>query len=169
VHTLAFSPDGKLLALGFDVTLKLWDLTSNADLRTLGVHLYQSTQIIFSPDGKLIASRSLFDYKLLNVSSGRVLRTSQPSYHTAGKISFSDDGSVLQIDGRSIYDISGKNPGMNPTKSLTIDREWVVWGTERVLWLPPEYRSGLVEVHRGNIAICLKSGLAVFVKFAFED
>jgi WD40 repeat protein len=169
VGGLAFSPDGKLLAIGSFKTVKLWDLISNADPRTLGVHRYQILQVIFSPDGKLIASGDGPYYKLWDVSSGILLRTLNPSYLAHGKISFSDDGSVLQIDGKSIYDISGKNPGMNLIKSVSIYREWVLWGTERLLWLPPEYRPDLVKVHRGNIAICTSSGLVVFIKFAFED
>jgi WD40 repeat protein len=169
VNALAFSPDGKLLASGSDKSVKLWDLTSNSDPRTLGVHPWQITQVIFSPDGKLIASGDGFYFKLWDVSSGRVLWTLQPSYHAHGKISFSDDDSILQIDGRSFCVMSGEDSGMNPAKSVTIDREWVVWGKERVLWLPPEYRSHMVEVYRDNIAIYLRSGLAVFIKFAFED
>jgi WD40 repeat protein len=169
VDMLAFSPDGNLLALGSYDTIKLWDLTSNSDPRTLGVHPFQITQVIFSPTGKLIASGDGFYVKLWDVSSGRVLWTLQPPCYPLGKISFSDDGSVLQIDGIPIYVSSGKRTGMSPTKPVTIDRDWVLRGTERLLWLPPEYRPDLVEVHRDNIAICLNSGLVVFIQFAFED
>jgi WD40 repeat protein len=169
VKALAFSPDGKLLALGSYNTVKLWDLTSNADLRTLGVHSYHIIQVIFSSDGKLIVSQDSGEvFKIWDASSGRVLERLQIPFFNHDKISFSDDGSVLQRNGKPCYIIS-KNPGLKIAKSLSIEREWVVWGTERFLWLPPEYRSDLVEVHRGNIAICLKSGLVVFIQFAFED
>jgi len=32
------------------------------------------------------------------------------------------------------------NPGLNSGPRLVINGEWITWGSDRILWLPPEYR-----------------------------
>jgi WD40 repeat protein len=169
VNALAFSPDGRLLASGSFDNIKLWDFTSSAILRTLEDHSREVTQITFSPDGKFIASQDKgCILKLWDASSGSVLVTLQLAFHDYLKISFSDNGSILQRNGKPIYAISSKDSGMSLAKSVSIDREWVLWGTERFLWLPREYRSNVIAVHRDSITFSVTNGLAVFIKFAFE-
>src|SRR5437588_2103133 len=59
VRAVAFSPDGKTLASGsFDMTIKLWDVTSGTQLRTLTGHSGTVDSVAFSPDGKTLASGS---------------------------------------------------------------------------------------------------------------
>jgi len=49
---VAFSPDGTLLASGSEAsTIKLWDVTTGVELRTLGGHAAAVTSVAFSPDG----------------------------------------------------------------------------------------------------------------------
>ncbi|MBI2805482.1 MAG: TIGR03067 domain-containing protein [Planctomycetes bacterium] len=65
IATVAFSPDGKLLASsnGADGTLWLHDAQTGKDVRELKGHADCVTSLAFSPDGKLLASCGA-DYKV---------------------------------------------------------------------------------------------------------
>ncbi len=58
-NSVAFSPDGSLLASGsHDFTVQLWDTAEGQLVATLGPHQGAVFDITFSPDGQLIASAS---------------------------------------------------------------------------------------------------------------
>src|SRR5262245_44546916 len=58
IRTFAFSPDGKVIASGGGNTIKLWDVATGRELRTISGHSYEVFSVAFSPDGKVIASGS---------------------------------------------------------------------------------------------------------------
>lgn len=75
VNAVAFSPDGSTLAsASFDNTVKLWDVKSGAEIRTLNEHENWVLSVAFSPKGDILASSSYDKIIIIwDRNSGKVL------------------------------------------------------------------------------------------------
>ena len=97
VHSVAFSPDRKTLAsAGSDMVIKLWDLRTGVELRTLKGDENDIVSVAFSNDGKILASSSWGIIRLWDVATGAELRTLNG--HGTSKVTavaFSTDGKTL--------------------------------------------------------------------------
>jgi len=76
IYGLAFSPDGKMLALGIGKNVILSDVSSGLEIRTFNGHTDFVHNIVFSQDGKTLISGSKdATVKIWEVASGQEIRS----------------------------------------------------------------------------------------------
>ena len=76
VHSVAFSPNGWILASGgADRVIRLWDTTRGILWKTLGGHEEVVHSVAFSPDGRTLASGGTDGTRLWDADTGTCLST----------------------------------------------------------------------------------------------
>ncbi|MCA2509307.1 MULTISPECIES: hypothetical protein [unclassified Microcystis] len=97
VTSVSFSRDGRTLASGSrDNTIKLWNIRTGKEIRTLQGHNSRVSSVSFSRDGKTLASGSDDKtIKLWNVETGQEIRTFKGHNSIVYSVSFSRDGKTL--------------------------------------------------------------------------
>ncbi|KAK7928370.1 hypothetical protein PG985_005368 [Apiospora marii] len=161
---LLFSPDCRLVAaVSRRRFICVWNTTTYSHLYTLPIPDGIIRKIRFSPDGKTIASASTSKtIRLWEANTGAHLQTIHHSkglvremrfFHNELVASVSDEvedyawnlWSPMALEFHR-YDITSALQKATISEpifdgvSLDADEEWITSGSEKVIWLPPEYR-----------------------------
>jgi RNA polymerase sigma factor (sigma-70 family) len=114
VADLAFSPDGRSLALGSFHLDQIWDVATGKLVRSVEAHKGKfAFSLSFSPDGKLLASGSWDLITLVDAAGGKeVGRLEATGMESVNGLAFTPDGKRLlssSQDGKlRVWDLAGK-------------------------------------------------------------
>lgn len=96
VNSLAFSPDGHILASGSnDETVKIWNLKTGELLYNLTGHSANVRTVAITPDGKTLVSSGGGGIKVWNLATGELLRTLSGDLEYVGSFTISPNGQTL--------------------------------------------------------------------------
>lgn len=96
VYTVAFHPNGEVVASGDDYGVKIWDISTGICLKDIQGHKMRISSLVFSPDGKaLITSSDDCTIKIWDVNTGSCLRTLQGHTKAVWSVASSHNGKII--------------------------------------------------------------------------
>lgn len=169
--SLAFSPNGKLLAIGgADPAVKVLDATNGWPLATLTGHAEQVLDVAFSRDGGTLATASadetvrLWDvggvYVCKKTLEGHLASVSGVAFDPSGEhvASASDDRTVTIWDGKTGASLATLGTHADGATSVAIAGSSIAWGS----------RDGAVRILRPNGMSTVRGHVTAVLSVAFS-
>lgn len=98
IESIAFNPDGKILATGSnDNLVRLWDVSTGKQEKTLIGHRREISSVAFSSDGNKLVSASPGEISIWDVASGTHIQTIEQYTGVTSGISFIDNSLILAV------------------------------------------------------------------------
>ncbi|KAI0886951.1 WD40-repeat-containing domain protein [Annulohypoxylon maeteangense] len=186
INAIAISPDEACVAAGINGGQNIiWDVATSSHLKTLQGHDGLATAMAFSPDNsRLVIYRCTRDVNLYEVWDAvtyrpiEIFSTSTPFK----KIVFSPDGRLVIPDEKTRSDITTDLVVPELTdklpEGLELNREWLSWNGQMLLWLPSEYqpfrteggyKTIVTDVSQTTIAVCCNHGRGWMLKLRTDS
>jgi hypothetical protein len=171
VTALAFSPNGADLASAAapDNTINIWQLRTGQRCCTLSGHALPVRSLSFpSADEEHVVSAS--DDQTVRVWHMPTSDMVQifPLSAFPGSVCLDANGAILAASYRgslrhALADrVLAGGEAQQPRHAAVVG-EWLVWGSERLLWLPPQYRPSSLAFSGELIALGCASGQRVII------
>ncbi|KAF2260950.1 beta transducin-like protein HET-D2Y [Lojkania enalia] len=170
VKSVAFSHDSaRLASASADKTVKIWDASSGECLSTLEGHSAWVSSVAFSHDSARLASASADKtVKIWDASSGECLQTfsiakllRRIAFDITSLYLHTDIGTInigARTGSPSLPIISEPRSSQYQGLSLSEDGVWITHNSEKLLWLPSEYRPSSSAVLGSTIGIGVGTG-----------
>jgi WD40 repeat protein len=168
---IAFSPDGKQLVLGSgDCYVRLVSAEHGEVGKlhaTLGSNNSAVTSFAFSSDGKRLVTgseRGIFNLWDLKPS---VLPARFSIRDPIFRQNFSAAGTYVNSN-TGIIRLNSDTQLTHEQCDLFVAGEWVMLGSQRLVWLPPDYRATCSAVNGWNMVLGHSSGRVSYLHFDFS-